>query len=118
MSGSGEGCVFCRIVAGELPTREAYSGPLAYAFHDLQPVAPVHVLIVPRKHIADATQLGPQDGEILAEMAMAARTVAQSEGIAKSGFRLVFNVGQDAGAQVPHLHMHVLGGRKLGWPPG
>jgi histidine triad (HIT) family protein len=113
-----EDCIFCRIVAGQLPTREAYSGPLVYAFHDQQPVAPVHVLVVPRQHIADAAALGPEDGEILAEMAMAAQAVALQEGVANSGYRLLFNVGRDSGAAVAHLHLHLLGGRKLTWPPG
>jgi histidine triad (HIT) family protein len=113
-----EDCVFCRIVAGELPTREAYSSPSVYAFHDQQPVAPVHVLVVPRQHVADAAALGPEHGEVLAEMAVAAQAVAAQEGIAKGGYRLVFNVGRDSGAQVPHLHLHVIGGRKMAWPPG
>ena len=118
MSNEADNCIFCRIVACQVPAREAYSGPLAYAFHDQHPTAPVHVLVVPRQHIADAAQLGPEHGEILAEMALAARTVAEREGVAKSGYRLVFNIGRDSGSEVAHLHMHVLGGRRLGWPPG
>jgi histidine triad (HIT) family protein len=111
-------CIFCRVIAGELPSREAYSGEHTYAFYDLRPVAPVHVLVVPRQHIADATDVGAEHGEVLAEMLMAARTVAEREGILDSGYRLVFNIGRDSGAEVPHLHLHLLGGRKLGWPPG
>ncbi|HXW81817.1 MAG TPA: HIT domain-containing protein [Acidimicrobiales bacterium] len=118
MSTAAEGCVFCRIVAGEMSSRPAYSGPLVYGFHDLQPVAPLHVLIVPREHIPDATEVTAENGEVLAEMLTAARSVAEQEGVAKTGYRLVFNVGRDAGAQVPHLHLHLLAGRKLGWPPG
>jgi histidine triad (HIT) family protein len=113
-----ESCVFCRIVAGEVPSREAYSGPLAYAFHDLHPVAPLHALVVPRQHIVDAAQLEPENGPLLAEMMVAARSIAEREGIVKGGYRIAINVGRDAGAEVAHLHMHVLGGRKLGWPPG
>jgi len=113
-----EGCLFCRIVAGQLTAREAYSGPLVYGFHDQQPVAPVHVLVVPRQHIADAAALTPEHGEILAEMALAAQAVAEQEGVAKSGYRLVFNVGPDSGSAVAHLHLHVIGGRPLTWPPG
>jgi histidine triad (HIT) family protein len=112
------GCVFCRIVSGEVPSREAYSGDLTYAFHDLHPVAPVHVLVVPRQHIADASQLGPEHGRTWMEMVEAARTVAERLGISDGGYRLAVNIGRDSGADVPHLHMHVLGGRKLGWPPG
>ena len=111
-------CLFCRIVKGELPAREAYAGKLAYAFHDLRPVAPVHVLVVPREHIADAASVKPEHGEALAEMVDAASIVAEQEGIAAKGYRLVFNVGRDSGAEVPHLHMHIIGGRKLAWPPG
>ena len=118
MSEPNERCEFCRIVRGEIPAREVYSGPLAYAFQDLHPVAPVHVLVVPRAHIADASMLALDHGDVLAEMAVAARTVAEQEGVAKRGYRLVFNVGSDSGSQVAHLHMHVLGGRRLGWPPG
>ena len=91
---------------------------MAYAFHDLHPVAPVHVLVVPRQHIADAAELSPEHGPLLAEMVRSARTVAEQEGIVDSGYRLAFNIGRDSGTEVPHLHMHVLGGRKLGWPPG
>ena len=111
-------CVFCRIVAGQDPTREAYSGDMVYAFHDRQPVAPVHVLVVPRQHVEDFAALGPEHGSILGAMAVAAQAVAKQEGVANSGYRLVFNVGRDAGAAVPHLHLHLLAGRRLAWPPG
>ena len=117
MSGA-EQCTFCRIVKGEDPTREAYSGPLTYAFHDRHPVAPLHVLVVPREHIADASELGPRHGPVLAEMAAAAQEIAEREGVARTGYRLVFNVGRDSGSEVAHLHMHLIGGRKLAWPPG
>jgi len=115
----GDGrCEFCRIVNGEVAAHELYSGPNAYAFRDLHPVAPVHVLVVPREHIADASELALHHGEVLAEMAVAAREVAELEGVARSGYRLVFNVGPNSGSQVAHLHMHVIGGRKMSWPPG
>ncbi|HTV12885.1 MAG TPA: HIT domain-containing protein [Acidimicrobiales bacterium] len=117
MSEGGQ-CIFCRIVRGEVPRREAYSGPLTYAFHDLHPVAPLHVLVVPREHLEDASEVGPQHGPVLAEMAGAAHAIAEREGVAKTGYRLVFNVGRDSGSEVAHLHMHVIGGRKLTWPPG
>jgi histidine triad (HIT) family protein len=113
-----DSCVFCRVVSGELPSREAYSGELAYAFHDLSPVAPVHVLVVPREHIVDAAQVGKEHAPVMVEMLEAARAVAEREGISDRGYRLAFNVGRDSGAQVAHLHMHVLGGRQFGWPPG
>jgi histidine triad (HIT) family protein len=78
----------------------------------------VHVLVVPRRHIVNAAHLGPDDGGVLAEMFVTAREVARSEGILESGYRLVFNVGDDALNSVPHLHLHVVGGQRLGWPPG
>lgn len=113
-----QACIFCRIVQGELPARQACSGPLSVAFHDLDPVADLHVLVVPRQHVVDALELGPEHGDLLVEMFTAARTIAREHGLDSRGYRLVFNVGPDAGAQVPHLHMHVLGGRPLAWPPG
>jgi len=89
-----------------------------YAFRDISPVAPVHVLVVPREHIADAGELTPEHGDVLAEMMVTAQRVAEIEGIADSGYRLVFNIGDDALQSVDHLHMHVIGGRRMGWPPG
>jgi len=119
MSSDGEElCIFCRIVSGAVPSQEVYGGPLVYAFDDVAPAAPVHVLVVPRQHIADATKLTTGHGDVLAEMILAARMVAERKGISEDGYRLVFNVGRDAGLEVAHLHMHVLGGRRLAWPPG
>jgi histidine triad (HIT) family protein len=111
-------CIFCRVVAGELPSKGAYSTELTYAFHDLNPVAPLHVLVVPRAHIADCSQVTPADGDVLADMIGTGHAVAQAAGVDRSGYRLVFNIGNDAGAEVAHLHLHVVGGRKMGWPPG
>lgn len=121
MSGGGtvvDDCLFCRIVAGQVPSREAYNGELAYGFHDIEPAAPFHVLIVPRAHVTSAADLGLKHGDVLAEMFVAARQAAAAGGYDRSGYRLVFNVGEDAGMAVPHLHLHVLAGRSLGWPPG
>jgi histidine triad (HIT) family protein len=111
-------CLFCRIVAGEVPSDEVASTESTYAFRDIKPAAPVHVLVVPRRHVESAATVGPGDGELLAEMLMTAHGVARQEGIAQSGYRLVFNVGDDALNSVPHLHLHVLGGHRMGWPPG
>jgi histidine triad (HIT) family protein len=111
-------CLFCKIVAGEIPSREALSTARTYSFLDIKPAAPVHVLVVPRQHITNAAEVGPEHAEILAEMFTAAQSVASSQGIAESGSRLVFNVGEHALNSVPHLHMHVVGGHQLGWPPG
>jgi histidine triad (HIT) family protein len=111
-------CIFCKIVAGEIPSTEVASSEFSHAFRDLNPVAPVHVLVVPKAHVRDATELGDDHGATLADMLQLARSIATSEGIIDGGYRLVFNVGDDAGNSVPHLHMHVLGGRVMAWPPG
>jgi histidine triad (HIT) family protein len=111
-------CLFCKIVAGEIPSTEVASSALTYAFRDITPTAPVHVLVVPRIHITDASQVTAEHGAIVAEMLTTAGEVARREGVADTGYRLVFNVGRDATNSVPHLHLHVIGGRQLGWPPG
>ncbi|MGH9152411.1 MAG: histidine triad nucleotide-binding protein [Acidimicrobiales bacterium] len=111
-------CLFCKIVAGEIPSQEVASTPGTYAFRDIDPAAPTHVLVVPRRHIADAAALTPADAEELAEMVVTAQRVAATEGVDASGYRLVLNVGEDASNSVPHLHLHLIGGRRLGWPPG
>ena len=111
-------CLFCRIVAGEVPSQEAASSEHTYAFRDIDPGAPTHVLVVPREHIESAAAVRPEHATLLAEMIVTAQQVADSEGVAESGYRLVFNVGDDALNSVPHLHLHVLGGRRMGWPPG
>ena len=111
-------CLFCRIVAGSVPSDEVASTEHSYAFRDIQPAAPTHVLVVPRRHITDAADVGGADGDLLADMLLTAQRVATTEGVAGSGYRLVFNVGEDAANSVPHLHLHVIGGRRLGWPPG
>lgn len=111
-------CIFCKIVAGEVPATEVAGSEHAFAFRDLNPVAPVHILVVPRIHIRDATEVKPEHGDVIADMLQLAREIAASEGILEPGYRLVFNVGEDSGNSVPHLHMHVLGGRVMAWPPG
>jgi histidine triad (HIT) family protein len=88
------------------------------AFRDINPQAPVHVQLIPRKHVKDAAAIAPDDAEMLVELVTAAREVAAREQIDERGYRLVFNVGKDASNSVPHLHLHLLGGRRLGWPPG
>lgn len=115
---SEPGCIFCRIVAGEVPADVVHSTEQVVAFRDIDPQAPVHVQIVPRRHITDASELGPDDATLLAEMIVAAQEVAAQEGIAQRGYRLLFNVGEDSANTVPHLHLHIVGGRRLGWPPG
>ena len=111
-------CLFCRILAGEVPAEEVMSTDGTFAFRDINPQAPTHVLVIPRRHITAADTVEPADGAVLAEMLGTAQELARREGIADGGYRLVFNVGDDAGNTVPHLHLHVIGGRRLGWPPG
>jgi histidine triad (HIT) family protein len=109
-------CLFCRIVAGEIPATLLAENALAVAFRDIAPQAPVHALVVPRRHV---TSLAAADdpAELGAVMALAAE-VARVTGVVASGYRVVSNIGQDGGQSVGHLHVHVLGGRALGWPPG
>ncbi|MGH9296722.1 MAG: histidine triad nucleotide-binding protein [Acidimicrobiales bacterium] len=111
-------CLFCRVVSGEVPSEEVLSTETTYAFRDLRPEAPTHVLVVPREHIEDAAALTPEHAAVLADMVVTAQRVAAADGVAERGYRLVFNVGEESGNSVPHLHLHVLGGRRLGWPPG
>jgi histidine triad (HIT) family protein len=111
-------CLFCGIATGALPSIEVLSTDLVYAFRDLRPVAPTHVLVIPREHIVDAADITAAHGDLLVEMFSVARRVAEAEGLAERGSRLVFNIGEDSGNSVSHLHLHVLGGRRLGWPPG
>ncbi|MBV8159915.1 MAG: HIT domain-containing protein [Acidimicrobiia bacterium] len=118
MSDASSDCLFCKIIAGDVPSTEVASSPETYAFRDINPGAPVHVLIVPRRHIESAATVTAEDAALLAALVTTAQQVASQEGIAESGYRLVFNVGDDALNSVPHLHLHVLGGKRLGWPPG
>ncbi len=117
MADSQPDCLFCRILEGDAPSTEVLSSDNTYAFRDINPMAPTHVLVIPRRHVTDAAAVGAEHGGILAEMFDSARQVADQEGLA-GGYRLVFNVGDDSGNTVPHLHLHVLGGRRFGWPPG
>lgn len=110
-------CLFCRIVAGEIPADVVHEGPRTLAFRDLSPQAPTHVLVVPRDHHEDAASLAAVDPAYLGEVLAAATEVAALEGLSE-GYRLVTNTGPAAGQSVQHLHVHVLGGRRLGWPPG
>ncbi len=113
-------CLFCGIVAGDVPADVVHETDLTVAFRDINPTAPVHVLVVPRRHVENAAFVANEHAEELVAMLMAAREVAEQEGIGGSerGYRLVFNVGRDALNSVPHLHLHVIGGRSLSWPPG
>jgi histidine triad (HIT) family protein len=111
-------CLFCKILDGEVPSTEVLSTETTYAFRDLSPAAPTHVLVIPRRHVENAHEVGPEDGDMLGALLTTAQEVARQEGIDERGYRLVFNVGEDAQNSVAHLHLHVIGGRSLGWPPG
>jgi histidine triad (HIT) family protein len=111
-------CLFCKIVRSEIPATVVLDNDDVVAFRDLNPVAPTHVLVIPKRHIVAADYLSPDDGPVLAAMFVAAKAVAVADGVDESGYRTVFNVGPDSGQSVPHLHLHVLGGRQMSWPPG
>ena len=110
-------CLFCRIVAGEIPSTRVYETDAVYAFADISPQAPVHVLVVPKDHHRDAGSLGAQDPALAGRLLEAAAAVAEQQGVSDGGYRVVFNTGAGAGQTVFHVHAHVLGGRPLGWPP-
>lgn len=111
-------CVFCRIRDGELPSRKVYEDERVLAFHDINPQAPVHILVVPKKHIPSLAEVTEEDLELLGYLQLVIRRVAEQEGLAAEGYRVVVNTGRRAQQSVPHLHYHILGGRDMGWPPG
>jgi histidine triad (HIT) family protein len=113
-----EDCLFCKIAAGKIPSDIVYQDEQVVAFRDNNPQAPQHLLFIPRRHIASMTDITPGDGPVLANIYIAAAKVARELGLEASGYRFLTNVGKDAGQSVFHLHFHLLGGRKLGWPPG
>ena len=115
---SEQGCLFCKIIAGDIPADIVYESDDALAFRDINPQAPTHVLVIPRKHIATINDLDASDREIVGSLYMAAKEIAAEEGMAEDGYRAVMNCNAGAGQTVFHIHLHVLGGRQLTWPPG
>lgn len=111
-------CLFCKIAAGQIPSNQVYSDDEFYAFRDIHPAAPSHVLLIPRKHIERLTDAVEADAELLGRWLLRANRVAEKEGIAEQGFRCVINCNAWAGQEVFHIHMHIVGGRPLHWPPG
>jgi histidine triad (HIT) family protein len=111
-------CLFCKIIAGQIPGNVVYQDDRLFAFKDINPQAPMHVLIVPRRHIASLNELAPEDDGLVGEMVRRAAALAKDAGHADRGYRTVFNVNADAGQTVFHIHLHVLGGRTFDWPPG
>ncbi len=116
MAESADGCIFCRIAAGEVPAEIVYEDHWVVAFRDANPKAPTHVLVIPRRHLASAADLESRDTELMGAFFTAFGEIARSEGLA--GYRLISNVGAEAGQSVFHLHFHLLGGRSMSWPPG
>lgn len=111
-------CLFCGIASGEVPSERAHEDDLVVAFHDIAPRAPTHILLIPRRHIASAAELTEVDAPLLGRLFAVAAELARANGIAEDGYRLVTNVGRYGGQSVAHLHLHLLGGRPMSWPPG
>lgn len=111
-------CLFCKIIARQIPADIVYENEKVLAFNDISPQAPVHILVVPKKHIDRVSNLKEPDKNIVSELIFTAKKLAEEKGITESGYRLVLNNNKDAGQAVFHIHLHLLGGRKLGWPPG
>ena len=112
------GCLFCGLVEGKINAQIIYQDDRVVAFRDIKPQAPVHVLIIPRKHIAGVLDIEPEDHALIGQIFQVASRLAREQGIAESGFRVVVNSGADAGQSVFHLHYHLMGGRLMTWPPG
>jgi histidine triad (HIT) family protein len=111
-------CLFCRIARGEIPANIVFDGPEVMAFRDINPVAPTHVLVIPKRHIASLADLTAAETGVLGQMFLAAREIAAGEGALGNGFRTVINTGPDGGQTVFHIHLHLLAGRSMTWPPG
>lgn len=110
-------CLFCKIAAGEIPSKKAYEDEKVYAFYDIDPQAPVHILVIPKEHIQSVSQITPENQEIVGHIFTVIAKLAKELDL-KDGYRVVSNVGEQGGQSVPHLHFHLLGGRNLSWPPG
>lgn len=111
-------CLFCKIINGDIPSSKVYEDESVYAFRDIDPKAPTHILIVPKKHIMSVNELQDEDYVLLGKVYDAVKKIAVMEGVEKSGYRVVVNTLSDGGQTVDHLHFHILGGRSLSWPPG
>lgn len=111
-------CIFCKIIKGEIPSEKVYEDDTVLCFKDISPGAPVHVLIIPKKHIDSINDITEEDTKLIAYIYLIAKKIAHELGIANKGYRIVTNCGKDGGQTVPHVHFHMLGGRNLKWPPG
>lgn len=110
-------CLFCKIVAGSIPAKKVKEDDLMLAFHDIQPVAPTHILVIPKKHLASMAEAQSKDHALLGHLILKAAEIAREQGLSK-GYRLVVSTGPEGGQTVDHLHLHILGGRQMHWPPG
>lgn len=111
-------CLFCRIVSGDVPAEKIFENELVTAFKDIQPVAPVHILIIPNKHVSSLTEIDNDDRDWLGDVHMVIKQIADQAGLKEKGYRVVVNAGDDGGQTVFHIHFHLIGGRQLTWPPG
>jgi len=111
-------CLFCRIIAGEIPSSKVYEDDEVFAFNDINPQAPLHVLVLPKRHIATLNDVAPGDDALVGTLVYRAAAIAAEKGYAERGYRTVFNCNAEAGQTVFHIHLHLLAGRRLGWPPG
>jgi histidine triad (HIT) family protein len=111
-------CLFCKIVNGDIPSNEVYCDDDIYAFYDINPAAPSHVLVIPKKHLRDVTAAASEDEALMGKLLLRANAIAEKLNLSENGFRYVINTGVDGGQTVHHLHLHILGGRALTWPPG
>lgn len=113
-----EDCLFCKLILGEIPATEVYRDDDIFAFEDINPIAPTHILVIPIKHLSDIKSANEDDQQLLGKMLLTANQIATEKGLAKDGFRYVINTGKNGGQTVYHLHLHIIGGRSLSWPPG
>lgn len=111
-------CIFCRIIEGSIPAKVVFQDDHTLAFDDINPQAPVHTLVIPKRHVASVQDVGESDQALLSRLLWTCNKIAKDKGLSESGFRLVANTGRDGGQTVFHLHFHVMGGRHMGWPPG
>jgi len=111
-------CIFCKIAAEEIPADVVYTDDQVVAFRDISPQAPTHILVIPREHIATVNDLSEDHASMVGRLTLVAKDLAEEDGLAESGYRLVLNTGPDGGQAVFHIHLHLFGGRPMGWPPG
>ena len=111
-------CIFCKIIKGEIPTKKIFEDEHIYAFEDINPQAPVHILVIPKEHFSSLNAIPEEKKAVLSHILMKARDIAQERDIGESGYRIVLNTGRNAGQEVFHIHFHILGARQMTWPPG